>query len=128
MYFTLQPIDQSLPDMMLCNEKWPDELSEITYFVIANLFLCYLIPLFIITTCYIAIWLKVWRRNIPGEQPPEKGQQMEYLLQRSKLKTAKMFVVVVSRFGSCSLGFSLFSKLDTNALCNFEKCVFHKKY
>jgi len=94
LYFTLQPIDPSLPDMVICNEKWPNEYSEITYFIIANLFLFYLIPLFLITSCYIAIWMKVWRRNIPGEQP--KRLQMEYLLQRSKLKTAKMFVVVVS--------------------------------
>ncbi len=94
LYFTLTPIDSSMPDMVLCNEKWPNEYSEKTYFIIANLFLCYLIPLFIITSCYIAVWMKVWRRNIPGEQP--KRLQMEYLLQRSKLKTTKMFVVVVS--------------------------------
>ncbi|XP_054156214.1 neuropeptide SIFamide receptor-like [Oppia nitens] len=97
LYFTLQPIDPSAPDpMMLCLEQWPNEYSEKTYFIIANLFLCYLIPLFIITSCYIAIWMKVWRRSIPGETA--KPLQIEYLLQRSKLKTAKMFVVIVIVF------------------------------
>ena len=94
LYFSLQPIDSSVPDMVLCNEQWPNEYSEKTYFIVANLCLCYLIPLFVITSCYLFIWIKVWRRNIPGEQP--KRVQMEYLLQRSKLKTAKMFVVIVS--------------------------------
>ncbi|CAG2110282.1 unnamed protein product [Medioppia subpectinata] len=96
LYFTLQPIDPSVPDLVLCLEQWPNEYSEKTYFIIANLFLCYLIPLFVITSCYIAIWMKVWRRSIPGETA--KPLQIEYLLQRSKLKTAKMFVVIVIIF------------------------------
>ena len=94
LFFSLQPIDPSVPDMVLCNEQWPNEYSEKTYFIVANLCLCYLIPLFVITSCYVFIWLKVWRRKLPGEQP--KRVQMEYLLQKSKLKTAKMFVVIVS--------------------------------
>ncbi|RWS00241.1 neuropeptide FF receptor 2-like protein [Dinothrombium tinctorium] len=101
-YFTLRPIDESFPDTMLCSEKWPDDVSEITYFVVANLCLCYLIPLFIITACYVAIWIKVCRRNIPEEKGTNTGKslnaQMDAVLQRSKLKVAKMMVVVVVIF------------------------------
>lgn len=104
-YFDLQPIDPKYPDVMLCNEVWPDEASGVTYFVIANLCLCYLIPLVIITACYLAIWLKVWRRQVPGASESsgtKSGKslnlQMDLLMQRSKLKVAKMMVVVVVIF------------------------------
>ena len=56
-----------LPDYEVCVEIWPNETSERTYFVFANLILCYLLPLLLISACYIAIWLKVWRRSVPGE-------------------------------------------------------------
>ncbi|RWS30918.1 SIFamide receptor-like protein [Leptotrombidium deliense] len=103
LYFTLSSIgEEQLEDTMLCVEKWPDEVSEITYFVVANLCLCYLIPLIVITACYFAIWIKVWKRNIPGEKGANTGKniniQMEAVMQRSKLKVAKMMVVVVSCF------------------------------
>ncbi|KAI1292186.1 Neuropeptide FF receptor 2 [Halotydeus destructor] len=105
LYFTLNPIDPNLPHIMICAENWPDETSEIAYFVIANLCLCYLIPLFIITACYLAIWFKVWKRNIPGaceHSNTKTGKhvklQVELVMQRSKLKVAKMMVVVVVIF------------------------------
>lgn len=104
-FFQLDPIDPEMTDVMICNENWPDETSGTTYFVIANLCLCYLIPLVIITACYLAIWLKVWRRNIPGageNSDTKTGKslnlQMDMLMQRSKLKVAKMMVVVVVIF------------------------------
>ena len=104
-YFTLQPIDPGLPEVLLCNEVWPDESTGVTYFVVANLCLCYLIPLVIITACYLAIWLKVWKRNIPGAGETSDSKtgkslnlQMDLLMQRSKLKVAKMMIVVVVIF------------------------------
>lgn len=105
LYFTLHPINSKYPEMMLCEEDWPDQASEITYFVIANLCLCYLIPLTIVTACYMAIWLKVWRRSIPGGSEKSTSKtgknlnlQMELVMQRSKLKVAKMMIVVVVIF------------------------------
>ena len=106
-FFELQPIGpgEEYEDIMICNENWPDETSGTTYFVVANLCLCYLVPLIIITACYLAIWLKVWRRNIPGAgeaSDTKTGKslnlQMDMLMQRSKLKVAKMMVVVVVIF------------------------------
>ncbi|XP_053211725.1 neuropeptide SIFamide receptor-like [Panonychus citri] len=102
LYFTLHPIPNTHSEMMFCVESWPDEYSERIYFLTANLFLCYLIPLTVITCCYIAIWLKVWRRHIPGETGMKTGKnintQMELVMQRSKLKVAKMMIVVVVIF------------------------------
>lgn len=102
LYFTLTSVNGPSPNLKLCIERWPDEKSEITYFVVANLCLCYLIPLSIITACYIAIWLKVWKRNIPTELGIDSGKnlntQMDYILQKSKLKLAKMMIVVVVIF------------------------------
>jgi hypothetical protein len=106
LFFDLQPVDpDKLPDVMLCHEAWPDESLSAAYFVIANLCLCYLIPLVVITACYLAIWLKVWRRQVPGVSETRDSKsgksinlQMDLLMQRSKLKVAKMMVVVVVIF------------------------------
>lgn len=99
-FFDLQPINPKLPDVQICSESWPTEELGVTYFVIANLCLCYLIPLVVITACYLAIWLKVWRRQVPGVSETGKSMnlQMDLLMQRSKLKVAKMMVVVVVIF------------------------------
>lgn len=105
MYFTLQPIDSRLMTIEICNEVWPDESTGVAYFVLANLGLCYIIPLFVITACYMAIWLKVWKRSIPGSGEASDSKtgkslnlQMELVMQRSKLKVAKMMIVVVVIF------------------------------
>jgi len=103
--FTLQPIDETLPDIMVCRDVWEDPKTEETYFIVANLGLFYIVPLIIITACYLAIWLKVWKRNIPGateNSDTKTGKslnlQMDMLMQRSKLKVAKMMVIVVVIF------------------------------
>ena len=105
MYFTLQPIDSRLMTVEICNEVWPDESTGVAYFVLANLGLCYIMPLFVITACYMAIWLKVWKRSIPGSGEASDSKtgkslnlQMELVMQRSKLKVAKMMIVVVVIF------------------------------
>lgn len=105
LYFTLQPIDTRLVGVEICNEMWPDESTGVAYFVLANLGLCYIIPLFVITACYMAIWLKVWKRSIPGSGEASDSKtgkslnlQMELVMQRSKLKVAKMMIVVVVIF------------------------------
>lgn len=95
LYFQLQPISAEQPDVLLCVEQWPHEDSETLYFLAANMGLCYLLPLCIITACYVCIWIKVWRRNIPGET---KGTNADVLMQRSKLKVVKMMLVVVILF------------------------------
>lgn len=43
----------------ICTEKWPTKQSGDLYFVFANCVMCYLLPLTIISVCYILIWHKV---------------------------------------------------------------------
>ncbi|XP_064457130.1 neuropeptide SIFamide receptor-like [Ornithodoros turicata] len=93
LYFTLAPLHPDVPGVILCVEQWPDETSSTLYFILAHLFLCYLFPLFLIIVSYACIWVKVWRRNIPGET-----QQMDLVVQRCKLKVVKMMLVVVVIF------------------------------
>ncbi|GIY28345.1 neuropeptide SIFamide receptor [Caerostris darwini] len=68
-YFRLIQIGRTTKNdnLYVCREIWPTESMGVTYFIVANLILCYLLPLFIILLCYGFIWLKVWRRKLPGE-------------------------------------------------------------
>ena len=40
-------------------QMWPSAEEEALYFLIAHLLLCYIIPLLLISLCYIMIWIKV---------------------------------------------------------------------
>nr|XP_015924497.2 neuropeptide SIFamide receptor [Parasteatoda tepidariorum] len=96
LYFKMEPYDPDEPDgTQLCVEEWPHENAETVFFFVANLGLCYVLPLCLISMCYIGIWIKVWRRNIPGET---KGTNADAVMQRSKLKVVKMMVFVVVLF------------------------------
>ncbi|KAG8185434.1 hypothetical protein JTE90_022365 [Oedothorax gibbosus] len=94
LYFELvqvHPTDEAL----YCVERWPHQSSEKMYFFVANLGLCYVLPLSVITACYVGIWIKVRRRNIPGET---RGTNADAVIQKSKIKVVKMMVIVVATF------------------------------
>ncbi|KAG7168575.1 Neuropeptide SIFamide receptor-like 6 [Homarus americanus] len=55
-FFNLEPIPET--DLHVCTDRWPDEQSGNLYFVLANLIMCYLLPLTAISVCYILIWRK----------------------------------------------------------------------
>lgn len=97
LYFTLVPYDL-LPTktIYVCAEEWPSERLGRIYFVCANLILLYLFPATVIILCYLGIWYKIERRNIPGDGP--KGLKIELIMQKSKLKVVKMMMVVVVIF------------------------------
>ncbi|XP_013789630.1 neuropeptide SIFamide receptor-like, partial [Limulus polyphemus] len=95
-HFSLTPLTPDLPDIELCVEMWPHPSSELLYFILANLVLCYLFPLCLITACYVGIWVKVWRRHIPGET--NGNARVSSVIQRSKLKVVKMMLIVVIIF------------------------------
>lgn len=80
---------------MLCIEIWPSGLSGSLYFLLANLIACYILPMVLISLCYILIWIKVWNRSIPGDS---KDTQMDRMQQKSKVKVVKMLVAVVILF------------------------------
>ncbi|XP_055549108.1 neuropeptide SIFamide receptor-like isoform X2 [Wyeomyia smithii] len=95
LFFELLPIIPEAPDVKLCVEVWPPGTDGALYFLLANLVACYLLPMTLITICYILIWIKVWRRSIPGDS---KDAQMDRMQQKSKIKVVKMLVVVVILF------------------------------
>lgn len=62
--------------------------------MLANLVLCYVLPLLVIAACYARIWRKVSGRKVPGE-PAHNGATM---VQRSKMKVITMVMYVVVLF------------------------------
>lgn len=95
LFFDLVVIFSDAPEIQLCLEVWPDSLNGAIYFLVANLVLCYILPMILITMCYILIWIKVWKRHIPTDT---KDAQMERMQQKSKVKVVKMLVAVVILF------------------------------
>ena len=83
------------PDLRLCIEMWPRPQDGSLFFLVGNLMLCYVLPMLLISICYILIWIRVWKRDIPTDT---KDAQMERLQQKSKVKVVKMLVVVVILF------------------------------
>lgn len=71
------------PTFAFSAQVWPDNMSGEMYFLLGNLLCCYLLPLILISMCYILIWVKVSRRNIPSDS---KDAQMERMQQKSKVK------------------------------------------
>lgn len=96
LYFALAPFQYDNRIIQVCAEDWPSERWGTMYFVCANLILLYLFPATVITLCYLGIWYKIERRDIPGDRP--KGLKIELILQKSKLKAIKMMMVVVVIF------------------------------
>ncbi|NP_001266380.1 neuropeptide FF receptor 2-like [Bombyx mori] len=94
-FFDLVVVFEENPNVHLCIDVWPNPLSEVLYFVVGNLIFCYILPMVMITMCYILIWIKVWRRSIPTDT---QDAQMERMQQKSKVKVVKMLVAVVILF------------------------------
>ncbi|XP_075548974.1 neuropeptide SIFamide receptor-like [Dermacentor variabilis] len=109
-FFRLMPmLSESETTLQVCREDWPTEGMGVLYFIVANLVLCYLLPLCVITLCYVFIWLKVWRRRPPGEA---HDFGVENIIQRSKIKVAKMLLVVVVVFAISWLPlYAIFARL-----------------
>ncbi|CAL4060430.1 unnamed protein product, partial [Meganyctiphanes norvegica] len=91
-FFKLEPIENT--DILVCTEKWPENLNGDLYFVLAHMVMCYLFPLTIISICYILIWRKVWWRKLPGEE----NAGVANMVHRSKIKVIKMLLLVVILF------------------------------
>ncbi|XP_037950811.1 neuropeptide SIFamide receptor-like [Teleopsis dalmanni] len=98
LFFDLVPAAESFPaapDLYLCQEVWPPGTNGNLYFLLAHLVACYLLPMSLITLCYVLIWIKVSTRSIPGDS---KDAQMDRMQQKSKVKVIKMLVAVVILF------------------------------
>ncbi|KAH8250272.1 hypothetical protein KR026_009773 [Drosophila bipectinata] len=104
LFFDLVPAEEVFSDALvsaysqpqyLCQEVWPPGTDGNLYFLLAHLVACYLLPMSLITLCYVLIWIKVSTRSIPGES---KDAQMDRMQQKSKVKVIKMLVAVVILF------------------------------
>ncbi|XP_073972948.1 neuropeptide SIFamide receptor-like [Rhodnius prolixus] len=95
LFFDLVVIFTDNPEVKVCSEVWPEYLNGSLYFLIANLLFCYILPMILISMCYVLIWIKVCKRHIPSDS---KDAQMERMQQKSKVKVVKMLVVVVILF------------------------------
>lgn len=84
LFFDLVPVFKD-DDTLFCLEIWPDFLNGNIYFLVFNVLLGYLIPLIVISVCYIFIYIKVWKRDIPTDS---KNAQMERMQQNSKIKVS----------------------------------------
>lgn len=83
--------------LQVCVESWPNvDLGNI-YFVAANILLCYLLPLSVISVCFYCIWKRVSTRILPGENIT----QCNAMVHRSKIKVTKMMLIVIILF-TCS--------------------------
>lgn len=80
--------------MEFCLENWPAHLDGDLYFLIGNLLLCYLIPLTLISICYILIWVRVSYRQVPTDS----AAAMQKVHRKAKIGVLKMLVVVVLVF------------------------------
>lgn len=94
LFFQLVPLYAD-SEILLCREIWPYGLDGSLYFLVANVFACYLVPMLLISLCYILIWIKVSKRSIPGDS---KDAQMDRMQQKSKIKVVKMLIAVVILF------------------------------
>lgn len=95
LFFDLVEAFEDVPDIKICVEVWPPGTNGTLYFILANLVACYILPMLLISLCYILIWIKVWRRSIPGDT---RDAQMDRMQQKSKVKVVKMLVAVVILF------------------------------
>ncbi|ODM91161.1 Neuropeptide Y receptor, partial [Orchesella cincta] len=82
-FFQSGPFDPDNPSLEFCIEIWPDSYQNWStyYFLIGNLFLCYVFPLTVILLCYLTIWFRVYRRPVPSDS---YHKAMELIHQRSK--------------------------------------------
>ena len=91
LYHQLERVDIGHQVFYLCSEKWPFPNGKRIYFLLL-VTVCYIIPLTLIILCYLMIALRVWNRNAPGIFRYSK------VIQKSKVKVVKMFVIVVLLF------------------------------
>lgn len=78
-------------------ESWPNVHYGNLYFIAANVILCYILPLIVISFCFYCIWKRVSCRVLPGESSVRGNA----LINRSKIKVTKMMLIVIIVF-ACS--------------------------
>ncbi|XP_055714215.1 neuropeptide SIFamide receptor-like isoform X2 [Phlebotomus papatasi] len=90
--FSTEPLGIKGSVAEVCVELWPSEDADNLFFAIANLTICYLGPLTVISICYTVIWRSVANRSIPGER---LCNRQICVVNRSKV-IKMVFVVIVT--------------------------------
>lgn len=91
LYYQRRKIETGHQVFYFCLQVWPFENGERNFFLLL-VTVCYIIPLTLIILCYFMIAVRVWNRNAPGIFRYSK------VIQKSKVKVVKMFVIVVVMF------------------------------
>lgn len=128
-FFEIKNVD----DIDYCLEIWPEGFQwESYYFLLANLFLCYLFPLSVISLCYLVIWLRVYRRPLPCDslligQPVESNQNSSNLMnihRKAKVSVLKMVISVVFMFALSWLPlYVIFGRIKLGNLSSIESDI-----
>lgn len=90
----LEDISRNSFLLQVCSESWPNVDIGNVYFVAANILVCYILPLTVISVCFYCIWRRVSTRVLPGENIV----QCNALINRSKIKVTKMMLIVTILF------------------------------
>ena len=122
LYFEVVTPDLDHPKVEFCVEVWPDGIDGDLYFLIGNLLLCYLFPLSGISLCYLFIWIRVIRRDVPATDSMDVLQKVH---QKAKIGVLKMLIVVVFAFLLSWLPlYTLFTRMKFgNPLSPWEESV-----
>ena len=110
------------PEELVCGLRWKEVFGESYYYYEVSIsMIYYLIPLVLIATLYITIYIKLKSRKIPGEQSANAEQQR----QQSEPNVLKMATDIVLGFAVCLLPccivwFLVFFVSDIWSLCGFQ--------
>ena len=77
---------------------WRETWMEATFFFVAHLLLCYVVPLFIIVVSYALVGRGIWRREVPSFHLSDEVQARVFQLQQSKYRALWVIAVVVAAF------------------------------
>ena len=123
--FTLELVEY--PGGLACEEGWKEafgESSSYKNYVVSWFVIFSFIPLLLIATLYITIYIKLKSQKIPGEQSANAGQQR----QQRERNVLKMFIAIVIGFAVCWLPFAIFWLLNVFASdiwsCGFLHFIF----
>ncbi|KAL4240176.1 hypothetical protein ACF0H5_000970 [Mactra antiquata] len=92
-YFKQKPVYENKNLLLyLCIEEWPVENGD-KIFLLFIFIVCYIVPLVLITACYVMIAMRVCTRNAPGIY------HYNNVIEKSKVKVIKMLALIVFMFG-----------------------------
>lgn len=87
------PYDDRQVVVLGCEEQWPVPGGAKWFLVFVVVLLVYVIPLLLISYCYLQIFLQVWKRRLVGD-----ATNYERVVNKQKIQVVKMLLIVVLIF------------------------------